>query len=157
MHMPFRYAFILLIACLSPAFAEHRVYRIGNSLTWDSQPRAIEVLAALRNEKHVQAWHINCGKALNRIWSHPDEICVKPVEKFGLYRNALPNHDWSAVTFQPHPGADSTLKTDTQVLLGMIKLTQSKGRNKQTVFYIYAAWPGQPLGEFRDVWTQQDA
>lgn len=146
-------AFILL-CCAGSNLGDEHVYRIGNSLTWDSQPSGIQLLAAQRKEKHVQAWHINCGKSLQRIWSMPEEICVKAVAKFGMYRDALPNHDWTAVTFQPHPGGDSTLGTDASRIVDMIKLTQSAGRNSKTVFYIYAAWPGQPLGEYRDVWTR---
>lgn len=146
------FSLFLVLLWSNNLFAAEQVYRIGNSLTWDSQPKAIEALAAQHKLKQVQAWHINCGKSLDRIWSHSEEICVKAVAPFGTYRNALPNFDWAAVTFQPHPGGNSTLRTDTDSIINMITLSQSKGRNNKTVFYIYAAWPGQPLGEYRDVW-----
>ena len=106
---------LLCLALVSTATAAPRTYRIGNSLTWDSQPKGIEALAAQRELEHVEAYHINCGKSLERIWTHPEEICVSVVEPFGTFGKALPNHDWDAVTFQPHPGAGSTLATDADV------------------------------------------
>jgi len=132
----------------------HLTYRIGNSLTWDSQPRSIQLIAAQRKIEHVQGYHINCGKSLKRIWNNQKEVCVQVVNPFGTLDVALPNHDWNAVTFQPHPGADSTLATDTDCILKLIKLTQSKGRNRKTVFYIYAAWPGKKHGPYHEIWTK---
>lgn len=137
------------------AMGAQHTYRIGNSLTWDSQPRAIQELAAQRDIEHVEAYHINCGKSLQRIWTHPEEVCVKVVEPYGTFGNALPNFDWDAVTFQPHPGGNSTLETDAARILDFIAKTQENGRNKQTVFYIYAPWPGQRHGAFHEVWNQQ--
>ncbi len=131
-----------------------RVYRIGNSLTWDSQPKAIEALAAQRGLEHVEAYHINCGQSLQRIWTHPEEVCVPVVEPFGTFGKALPDHDWDAVTFQPHPGADSTLATDAARIVDFIGKTRSGNRNGKTVFYIYAPWPSQGLGLFHEMWTR---
>ncbi len=147
----------LALICLGlagVANGEQRTYRIGNSLTWDSQPKSIEALAAERGLKHIEAYHINCGKSLERIWTHPEEICVKAVEPFGTFGNALPNYDWDAVTFQPHPGRHSTLATDTTRILNFIAKTQENGRNRNTVFYIYAPWPGQRHGPYNEVWTR---
>jgi hypothetical protein len=151
---------LLLLAglgILNPAGAAEdvlRAYRIGNSLTWDSQPKAIEALAAQRGLQHVEAYHINCGKSLERIWTHPDEICVPAVEPFGTFGKALPGFDWHAVTFQPHPGAGSTLATDTARIVDFIDKTRSANRNANTVFYIYAPWPGQRHGSYHEVWMQ---
>jgi len=146
-------AALLLLA--STVVAEPQLtYRIGNSLTWDSQPQAIVQLAAQRKIAHAQAYHINCGNSLQRIWSHPDEVCVDTVKPYGPYRRALPNHDWGAVTFQPYPGEGATLASDTDRIVDFIHLTQSKRRNTKTVFYIYAAWPNQQHGDYRDAWTQ---
>ena len=136
----------LALVCLGlagTAMGAQRTYRIGNSLTWDSQPKAIEALAAQRGLEHVEAYHINCGKSLERIWTHPEEVCVKVVEPFGTFAGALPNFDWEAVTFQSHPGGNSTLATDTERIINFIAKTQEKGRNAKTVFYVYAPWPGK--------------
>ncbi len=149
--------FVLGTAALGLAAAAQgapRVYRIGNSLTWDSQPKAIEALATQRGLEHVEAYHINCGKSLQRIWTHPEEVCVPVVEPFGTFGKALPDHDWDAVTFQPHPGAGSTLATDAARIVDFIDKTRSGNRNGKTVFYIYAPWPGQGLGLFHEVWTR---
>ncbi|MCA9247166.1 MAG: hypothetical protein KDA42_08630 [Planctomycetales bacterium] len=148
---------VLLFAAYSFADEATRAYRIGNSLTWDSQPKAIEALAAQHGEKHTQAYHINCGKSLERIWTHPEEICVNAVEPFGTFGHALPNYEWQAITFQPHPGADSTLASDTARVLDLIGKSREAGKNRAAVFYIYAPWPGQKLGAFHEVWTQETA
>jgi len=145
---------LLCLALVSTATAAPRTYRIGNSLTWDSQPKGIEALAAQRELKHVEAYHINCGKSLQRIWTHPEEICVSVVEPFGTFGKALPNHDWDAVTFQPHPGAGSTLATDAARIVDFITKTRSNGRNGNTVFYIYAAWPGKNHGPYHTTWMR---
>lgn len=131
-----------------------RVYRIGNSLTWDSQPAAIAKLAGLRGYKHVEGFHINCGQTLERIWHHPQEICVKPAAPFGTFRDALSKHSWTAVTFQPHPGAGATLATDAMRIGDFIKLTQQNPKNASTRFYVYASWPSRRLGPYAKVWTQ---
>ena len=147
----------LALACLGlvgTAIGAPRAYRIGNSLTWDSQPKAIEALAAERGLKHVEAYHINCGKSLERIWTHPDEVCVKPVEPFGTFGPALTRHAWDAVTFQPHPGAGSTLATDAARIVDFINKTRENPRNRTTVFYVYAPWPGQNAGPFHEVWER---
>jgi hypothetical protein len=147
----------LALVCLglaATAMGAPRAYRIGNSLTWDSQPRGIEALAAERGLKHVEAYHINCGKSLERIWTHPEEVCVRPVEPYGTFDSALPDHDWDAVTFQPHPGESSTLATDTARILDFIAKSRESGRNADTVFYIYAAWPGQKHGPYHEVWMR---
>ncbi|QNN21439.1 hypothetical protein HED60_03845 [Planctomycetales bacterium ZRK34] len=147
-------ACVIALSCAATLCAQdvQRTYRIGNSLTWDSQPKAIPDLAAQRGIKHLEAYHINCGKSLQRIWTHPDEVCVKVVEPFGTFGQALPDHDWDAVTMQSHPGKESTLATDTARILDFIELTQSKGRNKNTVFYIYAPWPREDRGDYQEVW-----
>jgi len=146
---------LVSLGLAATAFGAPRAYRIGNSLTWDSQPRAIEALATQRGLKHTEAYHINCGKSLERIWNHPEEICVPAVEPFGTFGKALPNYDWDAVTFQPHPGAGSTLGTDTARILDFIAKTRSGNRNTKTVFYIYAPWPGQKHGPFHEVWVRE--
>jgi len=145
---------IVCLALIQTATAAPRTYRIGNSLTWDSQPKGIEALAAQRGLQHVEAYHINCGKSLERIWTHPEEICVDVVKPFGTFAGALPNHDWDAVTFQPHPGAGSTLATDAARFIDFIAKTRENGRNRDTVFYIYAAWPGKSHGPYHTTWTR---
>jgi hypothetical protein len=152
-------AFAIIVGALlaTDGFAAEKAYRIGNSLTWDSQPKAIEALAAQRGLRHSEAYHINCGKSLERIWTNPEEICVKAVAPYGAFRNAFGKHRWHAITLQPFPGAKSTLATDTARILDFIKLAKKNSANFDTVFYIYASWPGQPQGEYRAVWTRETA
>lgn len=138
------------------ASAQQTTYRIGNSLTWDSQPGAIEKLAAQRGWKHREGYHINCGKSLQRIWENPEEVCVKPVAEYGTFRKALTEKQWSAVALQPYPAkGESTLATDAARILDFISLTRENEANAETVFYIYAGWPAQSLGPLKDVWGKE--
>lgn len=147
----------LVFSLASVATAQtHKTYRIGNSLTWDSQPVAIGALAKQRGIEHTQAYHIKCGSSLQSIWDHPDETCVKPVKPYGTFRGALADHAWDTVAIQPHRGKGSTLATDTARIVDFIELARSKGKNTETVFYIYAAWPGQEEGKsYREVWERK--
>lgn len=148
-------AFIVSFATLAAA-QTHNTYRIGNSLTWDSQPAGIEALAEQRGIAHVQGYHIKCGSSLQSIWDSPGEVCVKPVARFGTFRGALADHEWDAVAMQPHVGKGSTLATDTARIADFIEVARSKGKNAKTVFYIYAAWPGQEEGKsYREVWGRK--
>lgn len=150
----------LVLVCLgltATVMGAPRTYRIGNSLTWDSQPKSIEALAAQRGLKHVEAYHINCGQSLERIWTHPNEVCVGVVRPFGTFGKALPNYQWDAVTFQPYPGKGSTLATDTARILDFIAKTRENKLNSDTVFYIYAPWPGQKEGAYHEVWMKESA
>ncbi|MCD6175659.1 MAG: hypothetical protein J7K65_07845 [Planctomycetes bacterium] len=125
-------------------------YHIGNSLTWDMQPLGLAELARQRNYEHETGYHIECGKPLKHIWNNPKSTCVAPVKKFGYFDDALPNHSWDLVSIQPYSG-DSTLLDDEEVILKMIKLAQGNPKNKNTRFYIYAAWPKR--GNYQTKWT----
>ncbi len=142
---------VWLTAPVSAASAAD-VYRVGNSLTWDSQPNAIAQIAKARGYKHVVGYHIKCGSSLSSIWANPAEVCVKA--PLGTFAKALPGRKWDAVAIQPHPGRESTLKADTDRILDFIKLTRQNKANAKTVFYIYSAWPSRKLGPYEKVWTQ---
>ena len=126
----------------------------------DSQPLALEVFAEQRNLQHQVGQHILSGASLNYIVAEPDEISVAPVPEFGIYTQALPNHEWDFVTFQPYPRGNnpdtpevgpSDLTTDVASILELIDLTQANPANSDTKFYIYSAWP-RYLG-YRESWT----
>jgi Right handed beta helix region len=79
-----------------------RVFLIGNSLTWDTIP------AALDGEVY---WHVDCGKNLPYIRKHPDAPCV---ESSTLWPYGLRLGPFDFVVFQPHYG--STLEQDAETI-----------------------------------------
>ncbi len=127
------------------------VYRVGNSLTWDSQPEGIEALAGQAGFLQDQGFHINCGNTLENIFAVPAQVCIPPVVEYGTWDAALPGRTWDTVTFQPHPGGTSTLSSDETAILGMIDQLRMNPLNSGTRVYVYAAWP--PRTDFSATWT----
>ena len=82
-------------------------YLIGNSLTMDTLPQALD--------GDVQ-WHIDCGKSLTYIRDNPQEPCVKTST---LWPDALANKQYDYISIQPHYG--TTLTEDLEVISGWIK------------------------------------
>ncbi len=120
------------------------VYRIGNSLTWDSQPEGIEAMAAQAGFVHDEGFHINCGNTLTNIVSNPSQVCISPVGEYGTWDTALSGHRWHAVTMQPFRGGTSTLASDEASILALIDEASTNPLNADTVYYVYAAWPMLP-------------
>ena len=135
------------------------LYRIGNSLTWDSQPDGITALAFQKNRVHDTGYHIRSCMPPTYMWENPLEKDVPP-NQYGLFGDALPNYRWNAVAIQPYKasGVPTTLLDDEQVILSMIDLTRQNSDNSNTVFYIYAAWPsqndtGMATDDYETYWT----
>lgn len=122
-------------------------YHIGNSLTWD----ALEGVRAVTGTDLEAGYHIRCGGSLPYIWGHPTDTCLPSVPSYGTFNDALPNHNWDAVTIQPY--FDSTLAIDTVTINQFIGLTRSRPENSQTVFYVYETWPQTIWGQYGDVWN----
>lgn len=132
--------------------ADHTaVYRVGNSLTWDSQPMGIEALAGQAGYLHIQGHHINCGNTLPNIVANPAQVCVMPVGAFGTWDAALRGSRWDAVTCQPHPGPGSTLAADEASILALIAEARANAANADARFYVYAAWPGH--ADIQGTWS----
>jgi len=148
----------ILVACAISSAVSHAQlsYHIGNSLTWDGRPKAFPNLAEQSGLGNYEVgWHINCNQSLLSIWNDPDTVCVNPVEPFGTFVPALTSFEWFDVTYQPHPGPDSTLKTDETVILDMIDLARSLPANDDAVHYVYAAWPR--ISGFQDTWWSDES
>ena len=157
MHFQLRWvaALIAIVASVSAPARGLDVYRIGNSLTWDSQPPAIAKIAEQRGHEHVVGWHIKCGSPLISIRQNPEVVCVKP--PMGTYLEALSKRKWDVVTIQYHPGKDSTLATDVACVLHFIEEARKHPDNRDTVFYLYSAWPARDLGDYATVWQRDIA
>lgn len=153
MMMRFMLGLAVAGASVSALGEDFSSYHIGNSLTWDSQPTAIAAMSAAQGRSHEVGYHIRCGSSLVQI-AGDDITCITPVESFGVWRNALPNHNFDAVTMQPHSG--STMLQDQTVLLEMIDAAIG-GVNSyaDTRFFIYQAWPklGNPPNDYATRWN----
>lgn len=144
---------VLFASCQSQRFSpgqEVNSFHIGNSLTWDSQPKGIAEIAKNNGYKASAGYHITCGKPLTHISQNPKDVCVKVVPEFGYWGDALVKNKLDFVTMQPFRGA-STLKSEEDAIINFIELCRSSEQNKDTVFYIYATWPAQ-LG-YAKTWT----
>ena len=145
----------LLLAALAPpgARGEFRSYHIGNSLTWDSQPEAMELFGNEFGPAHQAAYHIHVGWALHTIVADPNSLTIEPVPEFGSFDEALVNHAWDAVTLQPHRTQSANLQTDVESMLSLIDLTRTNSANENTTFYIYQAWPSRiGLSSYQSQW-----
>lgn len=138
----------------SRAWAVTTSYHIGNSLTFDSQPEAMEAFAASRGLDHQVGYHIRTGSSLRNILDNPTDLSIAPNE-FGGFSQALPNNAWDVVTIQPHPSNSpyTTLGEDIDSVLSFINLTRSNPANADTNFYIYQTWPQQGTSSYQTQWT----
>ncbi len=129
-------------------------YHVGNSLTWDSRPQWMDDFAVQKVVgDHTVGYHVECGKSLPYIWDHPDSSCVAPVPQFGLYAEALPAHEWDALTLQPFNGGGATLAVDTARILDFLNLARTNPANGDTAVYLLGAWPAKT--GFSDTWLAE--
>jgi hypothetical protein len=145
-------AMIVMGVVTLPVMAVTTSYHIGNSLTLDSQPMALEGFAASRGFQHEVGYHIRASSSLKEILENPSDTTVTPNE-FGTFNQALPNNHWDIVTIQTHNGQGSTLGTDVDSILSLINMTRSNPTNAQTNFYIYESWPIRS-GEYQSEWNK---
>ena len=146
---------LLFASCQSQKFSlgqEINSFHIGNSLTWDSQPKGIAEIAKNQGYKASAGYHITCGKPLTHISQNPKDVCVKVVPEFGYWGDALVKNKLDFVTMQPFRGA-STLKSEADAIINFIELCRSGEQNKDTIFYIYATWP--PQLNYTKTWTSE--
>jgi len=125
------------------------VYHVGNSLTWDSQPRTIQDFAESTGNSHEMGYHIRCSWSLTRMLTAPTSTCVSPTS-FGTFEPALSENAWDAVTLQPYPSTGTTLQSEADAILSMINTTRSYRGNEDTKFYIFTGWPTR--GTLIDEW-----
>jgi hypothetical protein len=97
-----------------------RIYLIGNSLTWDTQPS--------RLSGDVQ-WHVDCGKSLPYIFANPAQPCVKSST---LWPQALRAKKYDMISVQSHYGA--TLAQDVETISKWVDL------QPQAVFVVHTGW-----------------
>lgn len=131
---------LFLCAALISTAAADSLYQVGNSLTNDSYPRQTAQIAAQSGVTLEVGKHIRSSSSLTTIWDNPDSFS-RPLEPYGSFTEGLPGYDWDFITLQPHNGQASTQNDDFARIDQFVAHAQSQGRNADTQFYIYAAWP----------------
>ena len=114
-------------------------YHIGNSLTADSRPLALETFAVRRGHSLEVGRHLGCSTSLTYAWNNPYSTCITPLAPFGQYGYALANFEFDYVTLQP--ARDAIFSNEVTSVLNFIDLTRANPANAETVFYIYSGWP----------------
>ncbi|QDT01101.1 DUF4886 domain-containing protein [Adhaeretor mobilis] len=152
----------LLVAAMAvaPARSQTTSYSIGNSFTQDGFKfsngqellSGFEQIVLAEGGSHETVPHIRCSSALHSIVADPDTVCITPRSPYDKFPNALPNYEWDFVTMQPHLTQSSTLQDDIDSILTFISLAQQNPQNADTVFYIYATWPGQTTWPYQSEW-----
>ena len=127
----------LAIAC-SVGRGDLTGFHVGNSLTWSAvSPGLPTVIEALGGQLSV-GYHIRCGSPLENIVAEPSVFCVPTVAPYGNWHSALTLHEWDYVTFQTHAGM---VASEIQAAINLVATATAGGRNSQTRFFVYSAWP----------------
>ena len=126
---------------------EFFLFSIGNSHTWDFRPSAdfLEIARSMKLEIK-NGWHINCGQNLETIWQEPEQTCVD-LSEYGVYRDAIANHRWDAITIQTFTGG--TGKGEKEAVQNMLDLF-ALSINKDCNVYIYCSWPKNTAAQLDD-------
>lgn len=175
-----RCLFILAVGVVTSSVhaADFSVYHMGNSLTGDLLSKFRLVATSHLNAQgynykwgaHFRAAHGIAFMYANSMDPSTGSIMATNVEyhwgtrdkgTFVPWTKALPENHWDAVTLQPWPdGSKPTLKTDTEAINAIIKMTRTRADNASTRFYIYAAWTDvkhNDFNSFRDAFLKSTA
>lgn len=110
-------------------------YHIGNSLTWNARPPAVEAIAASQGMSLNSGSHIYCGQPLHAIASNPTQTCVTN-GGFGTWDQALADFDFDILTVQPHPaGTATTLQSDIDAISTFVDTALTRPGNATMQLY----------------------
>lgn len=113
---------------------QKRYYLIGNSLTWDTRPSALD------EDVH---WHVDCGKNLSYIYRNPNSPCVASSR---IWPRALTTAKYDYLSLQPHYG--STLEQDLEIMSKWIESQES------AIIVVHTGWARQ--ASFQDELSESD-
>ena len=145
-----RVLLITLLVCLVPVVADaDSLLMIGNSLTADHRPMAVDALP-----EHDADWHISFSKSLDYIWNNPWDVSIDSATPWA---SVLPGTHYDHVVFQSYAASGSTLGGETQAITNFIDLIQSDPAGADTQFYLVEAWPwysnATREGEWSEYWS----
>lgn len=145
---PFSAAALAISSLALPAYAQSsfRVYRLGNSLSFQSQSPGIASMATTRGFSPVTVGlHANCGSSLINTWQNPNTVCVTSIPS--NFTPALADNDWDALSVQPfkhnleYHASASTIATDTQVSQDLLTMMRARPGSANAPMFIYAVHP----------------
>lgn len=151
---------VMALACLLCAPTAHstllHTYHIGNSLTVDANPWALDSYGAALDLHFSVGTQIRSSASLSYIWDHPeDNDFSTPPAPYGLYSNALPNYQWDALILQSHEAMSSTLGSDLSAIANFSALLRSNPLNATASVFIYAPWARQMPGmTYSELWLR---
>lgn len=143
-----RRSLAVALLCLPGLAHAESIYSVGNSLTNDIVPDGLVALAADSGTALEAGFHIRAGRSLTFIVASPADVTYS---RGGNWDVALASRAWDAVTMQPYGGLESTLGSEAQAILQLIRTSKPGTR-----FYVYAAWPSllETGGDYRAYWLQ---
>ncbi|WP_182033895.1 Ig-like domain-containing protein [Vibrio diabolicus] len=117
--------------------SQYKLYSIGNSHTWDLEPKSS--LVSLAKDMGVELqndWHINCNSSIEDSVRDPQRTCVS--SKHGNYLSAINSEAYDAITIQPFFGTTGAREVEAiKTLVSQIKSSASSSAK----IYIYYTWP----------------
>lgn len=141
-----------VVAPQSADATEFTSYHIGNSLTWDTRPRATPALSSQVGIDHTSDYHIRGSQTLYSFVLEPNAGSQISTTR-GPYTTELPSRDWDVVTLQTYISRGTTLQRETDAAATLIDVAQRDGRNADTRFVIYGSW-GQTPGDYHETFNQ---
>ncbi|MEN0111353.1 MAG: hypothetical protein AAF805_11585 [Planctomycetota bacterium] len=128
-----------------------RVYRIGNSLTWDSHPPSIDATSQSASQQTDSGYHVRCASSLATIASDTS-TCVAPTTE-GVWQDALDGYAWDVVVVQPFASGNANLQSDVQSVLTFRAEANKNAANADAEWFLYQSWPRNNPGS-ADGWGQ---
>ncbi len=132
-----------------------KVYFLGNSFTWDSQPNNISTATTIPGgiEQDI-GWYSYSGKSLTYIVNNPTknvkEVAFVAYDYYpdpnhtGNFEIDLPANSWDAISMQPHTyGGGLFLDTEIAAAKTVIDTARQNSDNRCTTFFIYGPWAFQ--------------
>ena len=146
---------LLLCAVTSTAAATpllNDVYLIGNSLTWDMEPKTMDDSAAGVGFDDAQTgYHIWCARGPSIIFQHPEETCITPTPS--TWDTALPSQAWDGIGIQLYPGPKDveTLGLQSDAIVNMYGAATSS-QNPELLIYMP---PPRLNWSLAELWEEQ--
>ncbi len=135
--------------------APQKVYFLGNSFTWDSQPNNISTETTFPNgiEQDI-GWSSYSGKSLTYIVANPTdsvkEVALVAYDSYpdpnhtGNFEIDLPAEAWDVISMQPHTyGGGLFLESEIAAAKTVIDTARPNNANECTTFFIYGPWAFQ--------------
>jgi hypothetical protein len=114
----------VVVACAAVNTSAQSVFTIGNSLTWDALPAALD---------GDVSWHVDCNKNLPFIFSGTEGFCLANSTP---WPNAFKSTSFDVVTVQPFTG--SSLEEDVKIISTWMQ------EQPEAAFVIHSGWASIP-------------